>query len=224
VKSFLLVLAMVVGAWAQDEVALSSAFGAGEGVNGEVFAVLVQPDGKIVIGGRFSAINGIARNNIARLNADGTLDRDFAEQEGVNGQVNALVLLPSGDIVAGGTFTQAGQREIGNLARFRASGAVDEGFGGTTDPGVNGSVFALAAQPDGKILVGGNFSAVSGRPCRGLARLNADGTLDASEAAESALSGTVRTIAVGPDSWLVAGGEFTLANQSARNIMRAPTR
>ena len=58
---------------AQNEVALSSAFGSGEGVNGEVLAAVVQVDGKIVIGGRFTAVNGIVRNNIARLNPDGTL-------------------------------------------------------------------------------------------------------------------------------------------------------
>jgi uncharacterized delta-60 repeat protein len=215
---------MVVGAWAQDEVALSSAFGAGEGVNGEVLAVAVQTDGRIVIGGRFSTVNGIVRNNIARLNADGTLDRSFAEQEGVNGQVNALVIQPSGDIVVGGTFTQAGRREIENLARFHASGEVDEAFGGKTDPGTNGGVFALAVQPDGKIVVGGNFSAVSGQPRRGIARLNADGTLDAPLTADDVLSGTVRTIAIGSDASLVAGGEFTLADRNARNVLMVPAR
>jgi uncharacterized delta-60 repeat protein len=224
VRTFLLLLAMVVGARAQDEVALSSAFGAGEGVNGEVLAVVVQDDGRIVIGGRFSAVNGIVRNNIARLNADGTLDRSFAEQDGVNGQVNALVIQPGGDIVVGGAFTQAGRREIENLARFHASGEVDEAFGGKTDPGANGGVFALAVQPDGKIVVGGNFNTVSGQPRRGIARLNADGTLDATTTAENALSGTVRAIAVGSDASLVAGGQFTLADRNARNVLRIPAR
>ncbi len=224
-KTFLLMLAMAVGVvHAQDEVALSSAFGAGEGVNGEVLAVVIQADGKIVIGGRFSAVNGIVRNNIARLNDDGTLDRSYAEQNGVNGQVNALAIQPSGDIVVGGTFTQAGRREIENLARFHASGEVDEAFGGKTDPGINGSVFALAVQPDGKIIVGGNFSAVSGQPRRGIAQLNADGTLDAPTTAENALSGTVRAIAVGSGASVVAGGGFTLADQNARNVLRIPAR
>jgi hypothetical protein len=122
VKRFLLVLAFSVGAaCAQDEVALSSVFGAGEGVNGEVLATVIQPDGKIVIGGRFSAVNGIARNNIARLNSDGTLDRTFADQlaQGVNGQVNALAIQPEGGIIVGGTFTQAGQVETLKLDTTR---------------------------------------------------------------------------------------------------------
>ena len=67
----LLILATsLAAAHAQSEIAVSSAFAGGEGVNGEVNAVVVQTDGKIVIGGRFTAVNGIPRNNIARLNAE----------------------------------------------------------------------------------------------------------------------------------------------------------
>jgi uncharacterized delta-60 repeat protein len=224
-RTFLVLLAMVLEVvHAQNEVALSSAFGSGEGVNGEVLAAVVQADGKIVIGGRFSAVNGIVRNNIARLNPDGTLDRSFAEQEGVNGQVNALVLQSSGHIVAGGTFSQAGQREILNLVRYHANGQVDAAFGGGANPGTNGSVFALAAQSDGKILVGGNFNAVFGQPRHGIARLNADGTVDEPLMSRQDLSGTVRTIAVTPEGSILLGGDLTFANRSARNVVMLPPR
>ena len=224
-KTFLLLLAIAVSAvYAQDEVALSSAFGAGEGVNGEVFAVAIQSDGKIIIGGRFSAVNGIARNNLARLNTDGTLDRTFAELQGVNGQVSAVAVQPSGGIIVGGTFTQAGQTEALNLARYTSSGEVDGTFGGDGDPGANGSVYALAVQPDGKIVVGGNFSEVFGQPRRSIALLNADGTPDSPIAAENALSGAVRAAAAGSDASFVAGGQFTFPNQNARNVLRVPAR
>jgi uncharacterized delta-60 repeat protein len=223
VRTFLVVLAMVMQAvYGQNEVALSSAFGSGEGVNGEVLAAVVQADGKIVIGGRFNTVNGIVRNNIARLNADGTLDRSFAEQEGLNGQVNALVIQPTGHIVAGGTFSQAGQREILNLVRYHANGQVDTAFGGGASPGPNGSVFALAVQPDGKILVGGNFNAIFGQPRHGIARLNADGTLDGPLMPGQGLSGAVRTIAIGPEGSFLVGGDFTLVNRSARNVLMLP--
>ena len=224
VRTFVVVLAMVMQAvHAQNEVALSSAFGSGEGVNGEVLAAVVQADGKIVIGGRFGAVNGIVRNNIARLNPDGTLDRSFAEQEGLNGQVNALAIQPSGQIVAGGTFSQAGQREILNLVRYHANGQVDAAFGGGASPGPNGSVFALAVQPDGKILVGGNFNAIFGEPRHGIARLNADGTLDEPVMTGQGLSGAVRTIALVPEGSFLAGGNFTLVNRSARNVLMLPS-
>jgi uncharacterized delta-60 repeat protein len=224
VRTFLVLLAMVIEAvHAQNEVALSSAFGSGEGVNGEVLAAVVQADGKIVIGGRFSAVNGIVRNNIARLNADGTLDRSFAEQEGLNGQVNALAIQPSGQIVAGGTFSQTGQREIANLVRYEADGQIDAEFGGGVSPRVNGAVFALAVQPDGKILVGGNFNAIFGEPRHGIARLNADGTLDGPVMTGQGLSGTVRTIAIAPEGSFLVGGDFTLVGRSARNVLMLPS-
>ena len=228
-KRFLLVLAFSAGAaCAQDEVALSSVFGTGEGVNGEVLATVIQPDGKIVIGGRFSSVNGIARNNIARLNGDGTLDRTFADQpaQGVNGQVSALAIQPEGGILVGGTFTQAGQVETLNLARYNADGSIDQSFGGAdgTESGANGSVYALAVQPDGKIVVGGNFSTIFGQPRRSIARLNADGTLDAPVTAQNALSGTVRAVASGSDGSFVVGGQFTLSNQNARNLLKVPGR
>jgi uncharacterized delta-60 repeat protein len=229
VKKFLLVLALFSGAaYAQDEVALSSAFGAGEGVDGEVLAVAIQPDGKIVIGGRFGAVNGIARSNIARLDADGTLDRTFADQlgQGVNGQVNVMAVQPDGGIVVGGTFTQAGQVEAANLARYRADGKIDESFGGAdaSEPGTNGTVYALAVQPDGKIVVGGDFNAVFGQQRRSIARLNADGTPDVPVNADNAVSGTVRAIASGSDGSFVAGGRFALSRQNVSNLLKVPGR
>jgi uncharacterized delta-60 repeat protein len=191
-----------------------------------VLAVAIQSDGKIIIGGRFSAVNGIVRSNLARLNTDGTLDRTFAELQGVNGQVSAVAIQPSGGIIVGGTFTQAGQTQALNLARYTSSGEVDATFGGEGDgePGANGIVCALAVQPDGKIVVGGNFSEVFGQPRRSIARLNADGTSDAPVTAENALSGAVRAAAAGADASLVAGGQFTLLNQNARNVLRIPAR
>ncbi|MGA9576321.1 MAG: delta-60 repeat domain-containing protein [Terrimicrobiaceae bacterium] len=213
---------------AQDEVALSSVFGSGEGINGEVLAAVVQPDGKILIGGRFSAVNGIARSNIARLNEDGTLDRAFAEgpAQGVNGQVNALAIQPDGGIIVGGTFTKAGESETLNIARYQSDGGIDQSFGGAdvAERGANGNVYALAVQPDGKIVVGGNFNVIFGQARRSIARLNADGTVDASVIGQDTLSGTVRAIAAGPDSFVVAVGDFVLPNRNARNLLRVPER
>jgi hypothetical protein len=50
----------------------------GSGADGIVEAVLLQSDGKIVIGGRFSNFNGSSCNRLARLNADGSLDTVFS--------------------------------------------------------------------------------------------------------------------------------------------------
>ena len=224
-KSYLLAIAIFAHpVLAQDEVALSSAFAGGEGVNGQVLAIALQPDGKIVIGGLFSTVNGIVRNNIAHLNDDGTLDRTFAEGPalGIDGQVNAIAIQPNGGIIVGGTFSQAGEFETRNLARYQPEGSIDRSFGGggTVEHGADGTVHALAVQPDGKVVVGGDFHVISGQPRRGIARLKADGTLDTEVTAASALSGSVRAVAAPSERQTVVGGEFTLPSQDARNLSK----
>ena len=47
------------------------------GANGIVTAIALQPDGKVVMGGTFTSVNGVYRNYIARLNTDGSLDSAF---------------------------------------------------------------------------------------------------------------------------------------------------
>ncbi len=226
-KKILLVLAVSAAtAFGQSEIAVSSAFGGGQGADGAVYALAAQPDGKIVLGGRFGSVNGIPRNNIARLNADGTLDRTFADNldMGVNGQVNAIAIQPDGGIVIGGTFTQAGRVELMNLARYKPDGSIDKNFGGAggSSIGANGPVLALAVQADGKVIAGGNFSTVFGEPRRGIARIKADGTLDGPAVPQNAMSGDVKAIAVAADGSAVAGGAFVLQNQSAQNLLQIP--
>ena len=69
--------------------------------------IAVQPDGKILIGGAFTALtpNGgsvISRNHLARLNSDGTIDTAF--NPGPNGFVRTILLQPDGRILIGGGF------------------------------------------------------------------------------------------------------------------------
>src|ERR1043166_1644149 len=58
--------------------------------NGTIWVIVVQPDGKILIGGDFTSVLGVARNRIARLNPDGTVDTAF--DPNANGMVNSLAL------------------------------------------------------------------------------------------------------------------------------------
>src|SRR5882672_3095519 len=79
--------------------------------NGAVNVVVVQADGKILLGGDFTTLapNGgatVTRNFIARLNADGTLDAAF--NPNANASVNAIALQADGKILVGGAFTIIG--------------------------------------------------------------------------------------------------------------------
>ena len=66
----------------------------------------MQTNGQILVGGSFTTLNGTARNNIGRLNPDGTLDTAF--DPGAGGLVHALVVQADGKILAGGSFTVLG--------------------------------------------------------------------------------------------------------------------
>src|SRR6185437_14021466 len=76
------------------------------GPNGDVNAIIIQPNGAIIIGGTFIGYNGFARGGIARVLTDGTLDFSFDSGVGTGGNVFALALQHNGQIVLGGRFVQ----------------------------------------------------------------------------------------------------------------------
>ena len=170
--------------------------------NGGVRCMALQPDGKILIGGSFTAINGVTRNRIARLNADGTLDTGF--NLSVNQPVNCLALQAGGKILIGGGFTTVGGVARNYIARLNANGTLDSRF----SPNAYNWVGSLAVQADGKILFGGD---------NGIARLNTDGTYDI--AFNPATNGWVGTLAIQADGKILAGGYFTTISGLPRNYM-----
>jgi uncharacterized delta-60 repeat protein len=140
--------------------------------NGVVFAVAAQADGKVIIGGTFTTVGSSSRARIARLNANGTLDGSFNPGTGANGTVNAIALQSDGKIVLGGDFTSINGTNRNRYARLNSNGALDLGF----DPGrgADGTVFSVALLPDGKVILGGDFTMVNGFLRRGVARVNGD--------------------------------------------------
>ncbi len=84
--------------------------------NGTVRAVVVQPDGKILIGGDFTTVLGVARNRIARLNADGTLDTTF--DPNADGTVFSIAVQSDGKVLAGGDFNTMGGQTRKSIARL----------------------------------------------------------------------------------------------------------
>jgi uncharacterized delta-60 repeat protein len=188
-----------------------------------VLDTVVQPDGKIVIAGSFNLVGTTARNRIARLKPNGTVDLSFdAGTVGLNvsDQVRTVVVQPDGKILIGGGFTTVGDVALNNFARLNGDGTVDTA---TFSPGTGADniVFCVAVQPDAKILIGGAFTAVNGQPRNHIARLNADGTLE-SEATFNSGSGAnsnVVSIAVQADGKILIGGDFTSVNGQTRNYV-----
>src|SRR5438128_2352427 len=93
--------------------------------NDSVYVAVVQPDGKILIGGNFTSIGGQTRNHIARLNPDGTLD---AFNPNANGGVNAIAVQADGKILAGGTFTNIGGQTRNYIARLDPTTGMADSF------------------------------------------------------------------------------------------------
>jgi len=220
---FLLLFLLSASVLLAQNDAANSAFAGGQGVLGQVNAVVIQPDGKVVIGGTFTAVNGTPRWNIARLNADGTLDEGFAKttKDGVQGEIFALALQKDGHIIAGGLFTQSGKSEAKNLARYTPEGSVDSSFGQVpSGQATNGAVLALACQSNDKIVIGGSFSLVYGQERRGVARLNADGTVDDLKVGDNVVNGTVQALASNSISEVIAGGSFTVSGKTGLGLLQ----
>lgn len=180
-------------------------------VEGEPLCLALQPDGKIVLGGFFTKVGGVVRSNIARIHADGTLDASFDPD--VNGELFCTMLQPDGKILIGGIIYDVGGVARSCLARLNADGTLDEGFNPQVGAG-SMYVHCLALQADGKILVGGDFTTVNGTNCRGIARLNADGSHDTTFLPQPV--GDVLSMAVQADGKILVGGSFTMIGGMSR--------
>ena len=181
------------------------------GANDVVLAFGMEADGRILVGGRFTLLGGggmgtTARNVLGRLNADGSIDHTF--YPGANGFISTLAIQPDGKIVVGGSFTTLGGGGLGTTIRNRVGrvnpdGTLDASF----DPNANSDVYALAIQPDGKVVIGGAFTTVGGTPRQHIARLNANGSVDT--IFDPGANDSVSALAVQPDGRILVGGFFT---------------
>lgn len=200
---------------------LDASFNPGTGADGRIYAVLLQPDGKIVVGGAFTNFNGTAREYLARLHSDGSLDTSYAGPDfgGTTGwRVESLAMQADGKLLVGGEFYFATPSvSKGGICRLTTTGAQDSAFNGigagTYASGSIGAVKSIAVQPDGKILIGGAFTAYNNTACGGVARLTNTGALDGTFAMTA--DGTTNTIALLPDGRVLLGGTFTTVNSAA---------
>ncbi len=198
-----------------DDGSVDLGFNPGTGALDTIQTVAVQPDGKILIGGDFTQYNGVARNRIARVNSDGSLDLTFDPGTGADKVVLVFALQPDGKILVGGDFTTINGVGRKGIARLNANGSLDATF----DPGMGADlmVFAIVPQADGSILIGGLFFNYNGVPRNRIARINSDGSLDTSFSVGVGPSGPVVEILQQPDGKLIIVGVFVLFNNVAKN-------
>ena len=167
-----------------------------------IYTMALQRDGKVLIGGNFTTINGVSRNCIARLNRDGSLDTSFDPGTGADYSVYDLILQSDGKIIIAGGFQSVNGVGRNSIARLNADGSLDSDF----EPNIT-YPDAIAVQPDGKVLVAGIF--IDGSWHYYVSRLNPDGSLDSHFNAGTGPNGTVRALLVQPDGRILVGGWFT---------------
>lgn len=192
--------------------------------NDSVKSVLALPDGDILVGGDFTQIADTTHFHLARLNADGSSDDAFAA--GTNDTVWTIVAQSDGKILIGGDFSAVNGVEKRGVARLNADGSLDATFAApqfAAGVGYRAGVGEIHLQADGKIvLVGstqGGFTSVNGKPRLGIARLNADGTLD--EGFVPGISGSyesspIFSAAIQADGKIVVGGDMYEGSQAVQ--------
>lgn len=227
--------------------------------------LVVQPDGKIMVGGRFHTVNEQPMVHLARLNADGTVDPGFHSVISSVGasEVSAVLIEPEGSIITAGSFlVMEGVRMYGSIVRLRNDGALDSTFvspesflsgpfglardnsgrillvsdasyatlkrlvrlqpNGQIDSsfdigsGPNERLREVAVQPDGRIIVAGDFTTFAGKPRKGVARLNSDGSLDETFDTSDGPDYWVFSLALDLNNRVLIGGIFDNVEGSAR--------
>ncbi|MGA2246808.1 MAG: Calx-beta domain-containing protein, partial [Verrucomicrobiota bacterium] len=197
---------------------VDSSFDIGSGFDGQVYAIAPYPTnsvyaGDVIVGGSFAHYNGVSATNLIRLKVDGSLDASFNANlgSGPNAPVQALALQSGGQVLVGGQFTSLDGTPINRVCRLNTDGTMDTNFLAALGAGVgDGSVAAIAVQPDNRILLVGGFAQVNGLIRNGITRLLPTGAADPTINFGSGANGSVNAVLVQPaDGNLVIGGAFT---------------
>lgn len=209
--------------FAQNSGKIDLSFTSWYGVDSDVEAVALQPDGKILIGGLFT-------DKIKRLNPDGSVDNSFQlpatpySSTTSSARISAICVQPDGKILIGGHFTSLGQSWHPNytarsfLTRLNADGSLDNSFTPVTIEKISGSnnliysimIYKIVLQPNGKILVVGDFSSCNGSYRNKVFRLNSNGTLDYTFEVNSIIGNKdAYAVVPQPDGNILLGGTFS---------------
>ena len=174
---------------------LDTTFSIGSGFNQSVWSIVLQPDGKIIVGGNFTLYSGSSRSKVVRLNTNGSIDTTFTDRS-INNVVYSIALQSDNKIIIGGIFSSVSGLTCGGIARLTTGGTIDNTFqlSGFTTGGGRG-VFGVGIDPSGKIICGGVFNTYSGASVGGdIARLNTNGTYDATFNVGSGITGNDRFV------------------------------
>ncbi|MES2484647.1 MAG: delta-60 repeat domain-containing protein [Bacteroidota bacterium] len=151
---------------------LDSAF-----ANKTVFDCLLSVDNELYA----IFLKNTTSRKIVKFTSTGSVDTSFAISDNdVDCWINTLLYVNNGKLYAAGIFTSINGIAENNLVRFNTDGSRDNAFdiGANTLTGADAAINIIRPQADGKIIIHGPFHSYNGVERRGLARINADGTID----------------------------------------------
>ncbi len=191
-----------------------------------VGVIKVQSDLRVLVGGDFDDFQGVTRKALVRLNSDGSLNTAFSTNMGTGftdtfNNIFAIDVQTNGNILVGGMFTTFQSVSKNRILRLNANGTIDTTF--IVGSGFDDIVRSIKIQPDGKILVGGDFSTYQGNLSRGIIRLNTDGSPDTSFIVGTGFQtfgggsvGKVYSMDLRPDGSIYVSGDFVLYKSVSR--------
>ena len=191
---------------------LDQTFYVGHGANSWVHMILVQADGKIILGGRFTVYDSQNIKYLVRLNQNGSLDPTFNFNNSLNDAVINGTLSSDGKILLGGDFGSYQQSVTSKICRLNSDGTLDQSF--NTGSGASHQVRSFAIQPDGKIIIAGYFVTFNGQEKNRIARLMPNGSLDSTFIASPSNIAPIYRIERQQNGKLIVGGSFSNFAQS----------
>jgi uncharacterized delta-60 repeat protein len=192
------------------------------GASSHVFDLDLQGDGSILICGFFTTVDGFSSSCVARLNPGGTVDQRFSTGTQLGTVAYTVEGQPDGKVIVGGSFSTffgLGKRYLGRLT---PSGGLDTGFTGSVGPDLN--VFGVTVDPQGRVLIAGQFGKFGGNPMRGIGRLLPDGSRDPDfEFAPTVSSSFIQEYPLDSQGRIVAYGWSTIFTNSPIGTVRRLT-
>ncbi len=193
---------------------IDASFLSGVGVEGPVRASALQTDDKLIIGGLFLSYNNTSRKNLARINANGTIDSSFYTGSGPNNEVTEIFIQKDAKIIISGFFNKYDNINFAGFVRLNPNGSIDTTF--NIGIGTNLSPECFGQQSNQKILIGGSFLRYKGLNVSKLFRVDLNGNLDTTFNAGN-IAGTVSEMIVLPNDKIIISGTFTAINGRMAN-------
>ena len=183
-------------------------------------SLVVQADGRILMGEEFTSIGGCSNSFLARLNSDGSLDASFDPPEQTDRAVSRLLQQPDRKVLVGGSFGRLLGHVQPALARLLEDGSLDAAFDTSATFTTNTIIFSLALQDDGRLLVGYQYGSDGlGGILSRVVRVNTNGSLDPIFVCTNQISGFIFALLPQADGGVLFGGNFMSVIGSTNNAL-----